>query len=1380
MANYTGTSSDNNYTGDNTDQVIDGAYGSDTLNGAGGNDTLMGGFGNDSLTGGSGNDVFSYNARQFGNDTITDFTQGQDKIDLSSLFVADLASLQPFMAQSGLDTVITFKYGGNTESITLKGIVPGNLTNSDFIFNAVATNLTVNATDYQDVIFGGNGNDSLYGGNGYDTLLAGAGNDYLDGGFGNDNLTGGSGSDIFAITTRQFGNDTITDFAQGQDKIDLSILNVADLASLQPFMTQSGLDTIIYLKYDGDAESVTIKGVVPGALTASDFIFNTLSTALTVNATDYPDAIFGGNGNDSIFGGNGYDTLSAGAGNDYLDGGYGNDSLTGGSGNDIFAITTRQFGNDTIIDFTQGQDKIDLSILHVADLASLQPFITQSGLDTVISLKYDGDVESITIKGVVPAALTTSDFIFSTSSTALTVNATDYPDAIFGGNGNDSLYGGNGYDTLSAGAGNDYIDGGYGDDSLIGGSGNDIFAITTRQFGNDTITDFTQGQDKIDLSFLHIGDLAALQSFMSQSGVNTVISLKYDGDAESITIKGVVPGALTASDFIFNTAITALTVSATSYPDAIFGGNGNDSLFGGDGYDTLSGGAGNDYLDAGSGDDSLIGGAGNDIFAFTARQFGNDTITDFTQGQDKIDLSVLHVADLTTLQPFMSQSGNGTVITLQYGSYSESITIKGVLPTNFTASDFIFNTSSTGLNFTATGSSDIIFGGNGNDTLYGGNSSDTLSGGTGADSMFGGSSSDMYFVDNAGDVVSEQTTPGTDDGGTDTVVSSVNFILPAFVENLILSGTGLTGIGNSLNNSMAVSGGGDSLYGMEGNDYLVAGPGYNLLDGGTGTNTAIFNMTRAQAYVTLDGNGRYHIGNGTQDNTVVNIQYLQFSDGSITTPSMTWAPTVISNYQAFFARGPSVTELSYWTNALSSGTKAADFIKTLANDPTGKANEAALIKLLYNGYFGRDPSSSEVGVWTNALQSGAATVATFNTILANDAGGKAYLPVSIKALYDTYVGRDPSAAEVTFWKGALQSGTYDLRQMQLVLAAQPGAQAHETAYLTQAYQTWLGTNPSVSDISYWSGQLNNAAVLPSQIRSILINDAGGQAHIAAIVSAEYSAYFGRAASTAEINVWKGLIAGGADFTTLQSALLSDSAGATAKTITSYYDSYFGRDPSFSEIGVWRGLLANGATTTTLRSALLGDAAGQAHTAAEVTSQYQTYFGRDPSQGEINTWKGLINGGATFTTLHNALVGDGGGKAHAAAEITALYQADFGRAPAAGETAYWTNAFNTGTANLDSFIDTLLTNAGSVIATVQATPGHAATTWIDIGDPLVINGFTAADHIAFSGPAFTGYNALDHAVQTGNDVLIYGSDPAHVVLLENVHLTDLTAANFIDI
>jgi serralysin len=61
------------------------------VNGAGGNDTIIGGTGTDVLTGGSGNDHFKFNSvSEMGTtvatrDVITDFVQGQDKIDLSGI-----------------------------------------------------------------------------------------------------------------------------------------------------------------------------------------------------------------------------------------------------------------------------------------------------------------------------------------------------------------------------------------------------------------------------------------------------------------------------------------------------------------------------------------------------------------------------------------------------------------------------------------------------------------------------------------------------------------------------------------------------------------------------------------------------------------------------------------------------------------------------------------------------------------------------------------------------------------------------------------------------------------------------------------------------------------------------------------------------------------------------------------------------------------------------------------------------------------------------------------------------------------------------------------------------------------------------------------------
>ena len=80
-------------------------------------------------------------------------------------------------------------------------------------------------------------------------------------------------------------------------------------------------------------------------------------------------------------------------------------------------------------------------------------------------------------------------------------------------------------------------------------------------------------------------------------------------------------------------------------PDELYGGNGIDRLLGGDGNDKLDGGAGNDVLVGGANDDRLTGGEGEDIFVFGWTQ--KDTVTDFTQGEDKIQLDGVTIQSQT-------------------------------------------------------------------------------------------------------------------------------------------------------------------------------------------------------------------------------------------------------------------------------------------------------------------------------------------------------------------------------------------------------------------------------------------------------------------------------------------------------------------------------------------------------------------------------------------------------------------------------------------------------------------------------------------------------------------------------------------------------------
>lgn len=84
--------------------------------------------------------------------------------------------------------------------------------------------------------------------------------------------------------------------------------------------------------------------------------------------------------------------------------------------------------------------------------------------------------------------------------------------------------------------------------------------------------------------------------------------------------------------------------------DVLFGDDGRDELYGGRGADDLRGGDGADVLIGGLGQDTLRGGDGTDTFRFvragqSPSSGQRDKITDFTSGEDAIDLK-----DLTSIR----------------------------------------------------------------------------------------------------------------------------------------------------------------------------------------------------------------------------------------------------------------------------------------------------------------------------------------------------------------------------------------------------------------------------------------------------------------------------------------------------------------------------------------------------------------------------------------------------------------------------------------------------------------------------------------------------------------------------------------------------------
>ncbi|NJR67999.1 MAG: calcium-binding protein [Synechococcales cyanobacterium CRU_2_2] len=148
---------------------------------------------------------------------------------------------------------------------------------------------------------------------------------------------------------------------------------------------------------------------------------------------------------------------------------------------------------------------------------------------------------------------------------------------------------------------------------------------------------------------------------------------------------------------------------------------------------------------------------------------------------------------------------------------------------------------------------DALEGGSGNDVLGGGDGDDRLDGGPGFDVMVGGNGDDIYIVDNVEDVVVE-----TDfNGGSDTIISSVDHQLGDHFEGIVLSGNGnLDASGNSLDNGLVGNSGRNQMFGLGGDDSFLASAGDDRMDGGTGIDTVDYTMMNTT--ITLRAAGEIH------------------------------------------------------------------------------------------------------------------------------------------------------------------------------------------------------------------------------------------------------------------------------------------------------------------------------------------------------------------------------------------------------------------------------------------------------------------------------------------------------------------------------------------
>ncbi|MGN7875044.1 beta strand repeat-containing protein [Roseateles sp. 22389] len=713
------------------------------------------------------------------------------------------------------------------------------------------------------------GRDTLIGGLGddvyYTTSVNGEGNPHIN--YPNDL---GEGNDTI-IELAGEGHDTVVTTAYHETLAD----NVEDLVSLneQDYYYTDSRKSISHT-YTGNSLNNVIDGSrVLGAVrldggAGADTMIGGTAANTTFVVDNVGDVVRGEDGVgplsiDSVEASISY-ALTAGVENLTMTG----SAATRGNGNELNNVldgSTNAAANTLIGGLGDDFYRVDASdiIVEKAGEGFDTAVIVSAGSATMFQLDLASSVERLVLDEKVGAiGLLGSDLDDNFAGNSAS-------NLMIGGAGNDVMDDGwiidplwkryivSGYDTLNGGAGDDRITTHGGSDLIIGGTGNDTISFAfdlrgsarvhfDRGDGADWLGATTEGGisieygsgiDASEVALARRGDdlllkagnaddsmtfsNAFVDSSLSPFGARISSVSFADGfqlnseQFQTLYVNGKLDVVTENGDALIGT-VAADTLSGASGDDRIAAGAGDDSVNGDDGYDLLSGGAGSDDISGGLGNDTLVGGQGNDVYRFNAGD-GRDQIVD-TQGTDTIVLgtglteAVMQVS--SSWPAYLILTFGDDSLWIEDGKSADGTTsVATVRFADDTERDIAYLRSLIAVH--GTEEAENVDGYIDNDRLIGLGGNDTLDGGEGIDTMLGGQGDDTYVVDRADDMIVEEA-----DQGVDVVRTSVSYVLPVNVENLVLTGTEATSAtGNALNNK------------LDGNS------GANRLDGGAGADT---------------------------------------------------------------------------------------------------------------------------------------------------------------------------------------------------------------------------------------------------------------------------------------------------------------------------------------------------------------------------------------------------------------------------------------------------------------------------------------------------------------------------------------------------------------
>ncbi len=745
--------------GDDAFSMLDG---NDTLDGGTGSDVLFGGYGgSDTFNGNGGNDTFVVGTQFVPSHVINGAAASLDTVRVAltpggftalDFVLSTFSSIEAFTIDSGAAAAIyssQFDAGGISTSLLITGAgrlniainTPGQFDMS--LFSGTIGDLRVlgsgdandvNGSEFGETMFGGGGGDLLMGNGGVDTIFGqgdsdnlggGAGNDFLYGGQGDDTLDGGGDTDQAVYSEAAsgvtvdlntlgaqavgggLGSDTLVSIEnlEGSDFDDT--LTGDDIRNIlagsggndlliggegndalnggmgdDKFDVDSELDEVNESSGEGTNDTVRSGNLSLNLASYSNIENLALTGAAALNLT-------GNSGNNRLTGNDGANILS-GLG--------GNNTMTGGRGNDTFVFDGS--GNVTITDFgsTYFSATMNGANEHIPNASAATGIGTQ-----VMNLGRTRAEIEIATTGLdwdglqTPGILADNVTGFHIHQGAVGVAGGIIED--IGGDPNRVILASqNRMTSLWTSVG----------DGLTPALATSLFAgglyynVHTTAFPGGEIrgqiVNASTNADKINVSALNIGDLATIQTLVTDSGNNAVMLQRFNGFNSFLTLQNVKEANLLASHFTFAGTV-AQTINGTNNIDDLFGVGGNDTLNGFGGNDRLFGEADNDTLNGGLGIDTMYGGNGSDTYFV-------DSVSDIAVEANAV----------------LATGGNDLInssVTRTLGANIERLTLTGGAAVNGTGNTLANTiTGSTGAN--------KINGGLGNDILKGGGGVDTF------------------------------------------------------------------------------------------------------------------------------------------------------------------------------------------------------------------------------------------------------------------------------------------------------------------------------------------------------------------------------------------------------------------------------------------------------------------------------------------------------------------------------------------------------------------------------------------------------------------------------------------------------------------------------